>query len=792
MWTVGAEVHRAAGALWRRWPTTALAAVALAAGVGVATPLMLYVDHALFRMSPIMELGSLGVGRLIDSTDGEVLLHPRHVEVLRDILNGNPGIAAFVGPGLAPIDDGDSGDPVFWCTLESRGLRMLGVGPAIGRLYTPAEERSGEAVAVISYRLWRTAFGESASALGRYVGSGDGRRFRIVGVMPRGLRFPEPAADVWVPFSRELASAENLRMASLLVRLRPGSARESARTRLQGAVRALFGPRAPRVVFVPLDQVLLARSRRVAPLLVFSAFAALLLAGGVMLYALLSEALRSRPEIGARLMLGSSRCRALCTLPIQGVAIALMGAGPGIAVGWLLPRLHRISIADASRVLPGSGDLGTAASIVGVSVLVGGVAGGVASIGLWRSRIPTLLIDARFGPSRVRRVTSQVLMTGQAAVATAFLACAMLTWVSAVNLGHLSPGFRTGRILTARVTLDAYRTPITQQAIGAWAEFFVTLVDAAMRLPGVESAAATSALPMLGGGGRVPFSVGPARPGCESAWIRGVSDGYFATLGLPFREGRSFVSSERSLATPVAVVNGALARSCWAGTSAVGRTAVLINQNVTIVGVVGDIPMFGLRRPPVPEVYVPLRVLSLYSMSMVLRTSGDDPPTVAPLLRRLVVSLHPGARVSAVRSVDELLADAEAPLALGAQLLGAAATCTVLIALLGVYSSSVLLARQARRERAIRLVLGATPSALRRRAAVSAVLWVALGVLMGAFLARAVAASLAPVLFGVDPFEPRIYAASACSLLACATVAAWIGGRDVVSVDIMERLQSEC
>lgn len=191
------EARRLLRSLQRRSAVTVLGVVVTALGTGVSAPLALYLDQGLARRSPLAELRGIGVVRLLNANEQEERLDLRQVEALRESMGEAGNLAGFVKPGERP----NSSEPARQCAIESRALGLLGVKPELGRLYSASDERSGERIAVISYPLWRSRYAGLPSVLGQTVQSGPAAGRRIIGVMPRGFRFPAPSAQVWVPLS---------------------------------------------------------------------------------------------------------------------------------------------------------------------------------------------------------------------------------------------------------------------------------------------------------------------------------------------------------------------------------------------------------------------------------------------------------------------------------------------------------------------------------------------------------------------------------------------------------------
>lgn len=789
--SAGSEWYEALRRHARRPFTTVCATVALTAGIAVATPIVSYLDHALIRPLPFFEPDQIMVARvLVPQKVGESLVGVEQVEALQSVLPPLVQLGAFASAGHSWLDDVAAPSPIAWCFLDASAVRVLGVSPVIGRIFTQADERSGEQVALISYGLWQRAYAGQSTVLDQYLSRGSAR-YHVVGVMPKGFAFPRPTADVWAPFPTRNPQQAVVLDRRLIARVSRDTTRAVAAARSERVLRETAAFSEARVSWVPVADTMSVTARTTAPLLIVGFLAALGLSTVVASELLLTEAMRSRVDVGIKLALGASRVRVLRGGFLRGLSIAAAAGGAGVLASSFLS--HSVA-PDVLVPLAVPGEMLDGRVIGAVAVacaLIGATIGTLPALAYGSSDIRSLLGSTRLGPPRQVGWIKRGLCSGRMCCATVFVVCGALTWVSIKNLNGVSPGFVTDRLLTVAVLSPQLLSLPVDEQVRSSAQFFDTLVLRARRLPGVVDAAVTSTLPMLGGGAEIPFSTAASPPGCETAQIRGVSESYFRTLGLPLESGRLFAEEDRSAPERVAIVNEALARRCWPDRSALGGVGGFGQERWRVVGVVRNVRMEGLREPPVPELYVPMHERALGFLYVLLRVRGNDPYTPLPAFRSLVRTLDRQARVSSIRSMEDILAGAEAPLSLRATLLAHAAFGTFIVALLGIYGTTALVARQRRREQAIRVALGATPATLVARGVLDAVVWSLPGVLGGMGAAFWVGSSLAPFLYGVDAFEPWIYMGSALFLCFTAAAAAWGGGRELLDADLLRCLRVE-
>jgi predicted permease len=782
------ESVRALRRVRRRPLASAVAALAIALGVGVTAPVASYLRQTLLQRSLFPQIGQL-VLLSADSEGSPAAVSGRELDRLRSLSVGFESVGGFAdaGTGVTTLHGAaPEQTPIAWSFLEAQTFRTLAVQPLLGRIYTENEEQQGELVAVISYELFRRAYQGDAKALGQWMAVDLSRRYRIAGVMPRGFRFPVATPDVWVPVPKDLGARIDVRSLQAVARIRSDVAIQAVQTTLN-AGNAIRGSQ---LTLVPLDAVLSSAARRAAPLIMLGAVAALLLSTAVVWHVYWSDALNSHAEIGTRLALGASRTRACGVFLLQALIVSVAGSAAGVPVASYVTNVVRLRALDPSAQLVSVADPAVIGAVIGLYVVIGTIAGAVPILRYWGSDIGGLLNESRSGSSERVGSISPILTATQVGCAACLAICAALAWRSVVNLGRVSPGFGTDRLLTIQVRHPRAAPPTVSIRPSPQAgDFFEQLLDGVRRIPGVVGATSSMNLPMYGGRIQSFMRADDAISGCgDGIQVAMVAGDYFKTLALPVREGRALAASDENGLENL-VVNRTLASRCWPGQSAIGRVPRFMGTHpMTIVGVVEDVPMFGLRKPAPPTVYLPASLLgSPPGMQLIVRVAGD-PYRVYPAIAGVVRRMDPDVRFLRVRSMEDVLADGEAPLAARAKLLGAAGLCAFVIAGLGVYATTAVMARRRRHELAIRVALGATYRRLLATFAFKALCWSVPGLLAGGALAYWGALSLAPVLFGVEPFDTPIYGASIGILALLVVIAAWIGGGGIGHVDVARSL----
>jgi putative ABC transport system permease protein len=259
---------------------------------------------------------------------------------------------------------------------------------------------------------------------------------------------------------------------------------------------------------------------------------------------------------------------------------------------------------------------------------------------------------------------------------------------------------------------------------------------------------------------------------------------YFRAMDVPVVDGRPFDGRDHAEAPAVVIVDEGMAKRFWPGRSAVGQRLALGDWAdtgpLTVVGVVGQVRQEGLDQVPLEQLYLPLAQMPRRSMAVVLRAEGDPAELAAPL-RRLVTELDAGLPVSAVATIEELLASSLSGFRTNASLFGLLAAVAVVLAAVGVHGVTALSAARRTREFGVRLALGGSRRdvvlLVLRRSLGLALAGVGLGLLAAFWVTRILAA----MLYGVEPFDPPTFTAAALFLVAVTLLAglrpAWRASR---------------
>ena len=401
---------------------------------------------------------------------------------------------------------------------------------------------------------------------------------------------------------------------------------------------------------------------------------------------------------------------------------------------------------------------------------------------------------AAAGSVRGHRVRS-ALVIAEVALALVLLAGAGLMIKSFLLLQRVDPGFNTSNALTFEVNINAGRLNTPEKRADLYQNFIQTL----KAVPGVQTAAAVSALPLDGGGfylGRVFLREGaaepPAAPDYPGAW-NVVTPDYFNAMDIGLLKGRLFTDHDNAQATPVIIVSETFARRMFPNEDPLGkriRSWRDENRLREIVGVVRDVKYGGLDDDPSSLVYIPHRQDSWGSLTMIVRTTGD-PAAATSAVRQAFRAVDKESPISNVQTLQKVLADSTARQRFGVWLLGLFAALALSLAGVGIYGVMSYSVAQRAQEIGVRMALGAGTGDV-----LKLVLWRGLtltlpGIAIGLLAAFALTRLMKSLLFGVSATDPLTFAVIALLLAIVALVACWIPARRATKVDPLVALRSE-
>jgi putative ABC transport system permease protein len=393
-----------------------------------------------------------------------------------------------------------------------------------------------------------------------------------------------------------------------------------------------------------------------------------------------------------------------------------------------------------------------------------------------------------------------VLIVGQVSFALLLLVGAGLMTRSLSALLQVSPGFQTRHILTARLSLppryaNSYKFGTGQhRRISA---FQRELVERVRAIPGVQSAAFASHLPLAGTDNNWSFFIegrAPNPPGVfDSTEYRPVTAGYFETIGIPIKRGRSFEATDDEDHPLVVIVNESMAREFWHGEDPMGKRLHFGDpQWRTIVGVVGDVHHHGLGVEPAPEMYVPWgQVPNVEVRPTIVVRSFIDPANLTSALRKAAAEVDPEVPMDQVATMDQLVSGSVSESRFRTTALSLFALLALFVASIGLYGVMSYLVSQRTREFGIRMAVGATRGAVFRLVLGKGAKLAGIGICIGLVGAVLLGRLIASLLYGVTPLDAATLAGVSMLLAAVALLASYIPARRAAHADPMDSLRYE-
>ena len=797
---------------------SATAALTLTLCIGANAALFAVVYNVLLRPLPVPhperillmknEYPNSGVRDSSNSAVGDYYDRLRDVSALQE--------QALLNHSDVAIGQQEAATRVHVANVTPSFLRLLGVQPALGRIFTEQEGEPGnEKKVVLSASFWRSRFGGSPAVVGTDVRL-DGQPYTVVGVMPESLEAFDPGAVAWralafTPEQREKRHSNNYWN---IGRLKPGATLDQVRAQVN-ALNAANLERFPEFKEILINagfrtevvrlQDHLVRHVRPTLYLLWGGALFVLLIGCVNVANLALVRARARAkELATRAALGAGVSHLARQLVLEGLLLCLAAAGAGLLLAYAALRtLGALNLEE----LPFGSQIGLQAPVVlytlAIAAAIGVAVGLTPILTFFPANLTSALREEGRGSSGGRSAhrLRRTLVVAQVAFTFVLLIGAGLLFASFRRVLRVDPGFVADRVLTASVSL-----PRSRYADDAPLRAFT---DEALRrlraLPGVVSAGATDTIPF---GSQHSDSVILAegyqmKPGESLISPNQVvaTPGYFETMGVRLARGRFFRDGDSAEAPRVIIVDEKLAKRFWPGQDPIGRRMfqpsdikdlLSINEKtvfLTVVGVIADVKLQDLTEGDrmVGTYYTPMAQDTSRLVTFTVKAPGR-PELLAASVRRVIATLDPELPVYDERTMAErtngALLERRSP-AMLSLLFGLVA---LVLSAVGIYGVLAYLVTQRSKEIGIRMALGSSAGAVFELVLREGLRLVGLGLLLGGGLALALGKTLESLLYGIRASDPGVLAAMTALLASVALLACALPARRATRIDPLTAL----
>jgi putative ABC transport system permease protein len=678
---------------------------------------------------------------------------------------------------------------------------VLGVRPRLGSWPDSAED-----AAVISHRIWQQEFGGGQDVIGKPLRLGLDT-YSIAAVAPPGFAgIDYKAADVWLPLAPRARAGygpewkTQFVFLQVIARVRSGASRERAADPATAAYRVTHTQPWQKQNALVLGDLRPARApgqligTRVETLVAGMSILVLLITCGNVANLLLVRGLYRDREFVIKSALGASRGRLLREVLLEVALLAAAAGGIALVVVITGGTLMRREFLSPLAALAAPLDVRVVLVTVTICTAAAFLLGLAPAFRLTSRDAVSPGPAARVRPSRLIDVFSGV----QVALSLPLIIAAALFALSLWNARHQDFGMETDRVAVVTSNLFEVGRPWETHAAHRAMQARVA------RLRGVESTAMIQSVPMADGRFwmvDVPGRNAPTGPisSDDMPLFNGVDPSFFPLMRMRLTAGRLFTDDEnRERARPVAVITESMARSFWPGQPAVGKCFYMDGRDkpcTEVVGVLADARLYPSIRPTrqwASACYLPIdaRPRDTSARTLLVRTAGN-PAALLETIQRESQAAAPDLPYVAVHLFDDVFRSVVRPWRLGTTVFAifgilCSAIAAVGLAVVGAYG----VARR-RREIGIRSALGAQPRQLVTLVLARSTAVMAVGVTMGLALAWAAGRLLSAQLFDIRPFEPRVFAGAAISLLLVGGIAAWLPARRAACIDPAIALRAE-
>ena len=809
-----------------------VAVLSLALGIGANTAVFSLLDQALLRLLPVQDAGQLvqlkEIGHHYGSNTG---MNSLSYPIYKDFSERNQVFSGMLCRHISEFSVSFQGrnERAAGEIVSGTYFPVLGVRPAVGRLFTAADDQSrgGAPVAVLGYDYWQNHFAGDPSVIGKPI-LVNNHKLTIIGVAAKGFQGVERlvSIQIYVPvmMAGQLTDEEKpfdnrrRRWVQVFARLKPGVTRDEAKASLQPIFHSILAMEVQQKEFAHAspytrDQFLKmsldvmpggAGQSAAGEFLQAPLWAMMAMVGLVLLIAcanvanlIIARSMSRQREIAVRLALGASRTQIVRQLLVESTLLSLMGGALGLALSvWIMHLL--IDVAphiDPPVTFATTPDTRVLLFSLAVSLGTALLFGLLPALQATRADVaPTLKDQAGAVAGGGQAVWRKVLVCVQVGLSLLLLIWAGLFVGTLKNLKALNPGFQVTNLLSFSVdpTLSGYNTARSKL-------FYKELSQKLNALPRVRSSslAVVKLLSFDEWDSTVTVEGYAAKPGEDmNPWVNYVSPGFFNTLRIPLYAGREFTERDQLGAPKVTIVNEMFAKHYFGDRNPIGHRIGMggdpgTNTDIEIVGVVRDTKYITVHAKTPRQVFFPYMQNDWASeMTAYVRTDAGS-GQMFPALRSVVHSLDSNLPVYSLKTEESQLDDSLSIERLTAGLASAFGLLATILAAIGLYGVMAFLVTRRTREIGIRMALGALEGDVLWIVMREVLMIAAIGIAIGLPAALAVTRLVQNQLYGMSPSDPATIAFAILGILAIAALSGYLPARRAAKIDPMIALRYE-
>jgi predicted permease len=807
----------------RRTPGFALTAVAvLALGIGANIAVFTVLNGILLRPLPFAHPDRIAA---VEFSGGRMYFGMSYANMLqlRDAVGSGVQTGAVLGSTPASVVGPGGRVQVVQQEVEAGLLRMLGVGPVLGRAFRDEENEPGRnRVVLLSEDVWRKLYAGDPQIVGKTL-TIEGQAYNILGVMPRGFSFPfGDEMQIWTPAAvtaanRSAMSGDSALFCEHFLARLPDGMSAAQLAAAMSRTQAIIAKEVPgeddvptRIKVTGYQQSLNQEARKPLLLLYLVVFGIWALACLNVTSLMLARAIARTREQAVRAALGASRGRLLQQTLVESLLLSGIGALFGLLLGQTAIKIlwtqikHHLPITSAIHL-----DWRVVAGLLVLTLFSALVTGLFPARRAMRPNVQSSLQGVTTTASASQNRTREALVVAQIALTLVFLVGAGLFLRTIQALRQVPLGFSQQNVLTGGIILHPYSSESEVHAFeksNIISDSYLPLLDRVRAIPGVNVAALSSVLPM-----RTEFAVmimgkldhkEAPRGQMPSFAGRLASAGLVDAMGIPMLRGRFFTDDDTSTSPPVVVVNQAYVNKFLPGQDPIGHVFSMGKgrfEEMRIVGVIGDVKQAKVTEATQPEMYFCLAQMGpgtpLYNVAIAFIQVAIRARVPADSLRaQFDKALHevaPDATTTDVKTIHEAVEDSFGSQTLIARLLESFAALALLIASVGLYGLLAFAVAQRTREIGLRIALGAPQANILSLVLRRALVLVGIGLTAGGVLSWFAVRFASSYIFGVQAHDTLTFTAVVIVLTAASLLAAWLPARRAASIDPILALRSE-